>query len=138
MKIMVSAILLFYLILSLKKYGWLHCGVKAIGLLPVRNQGSLPILLGQFVLVSSDDDGKTWSAPYNITSQVKDPKWHLYFNGPGNGIAMKNGVLVFPSQYWDESKKPGIPHSAIVYSEDNGKTWKSGQVPNLTVPKARL
>ncbi|MGV3686162.1 MAG: exo-alpha-sialidase [Daejeonella sp.] len=88
--------------------------------------GLAPDITGQFVLVSSDDDGKTWSRPYSITSQVKDPKWHLYFNGPGNGIAMENGTLVFPSQYWDESKKPGIPHSAIIYSEDQGKTWKSG------------
>jgi sialidase-1 len=81
---------------------------------------------GQFVLVSSDDDGKTWSKPYSITRQVKDPKWHLYFNGPGNGIAMQNGTLVFPSQYWDESRKPGMPHSSIIYSDDHGKTWKSG------------
>jgi sialidase-1 len=88
--------------------------------------GLSPDTTGQFVLVSSDDDGKTWSAPYNITAQVKDPKWHLYFNGPGNGIAMKNGVLVFRSQYWDEGRKPGLPHSSIIYSEDHGKTWKSG------------
>lgn len=88
--------------------------------------GLSPDVTGQFVLVSSDDDGKTWSKPYSITSQVKNPKWHLYFNGPGNGIAMENGTLVFPSQYWDESKKPGIPHSAIIYSDDHGKTWKSG------------
>ncbi len=88
--------------------------------------GLSPDITGQFVLVSSDDDGKTWSKPYSITSQVKNPKWHLYFNGPGNGIAMENGTLVFPSQYWDESKKPGIPHSAIIYSKDHGKTWKSG------------
>lgn len=88
--------------------------------------GLSPDITGQFVLVSSDDDGKTWSKPYSITSQVKNPKWHLYFNGPGNGIAMENGTLVFPSQYWDESKKPGIPHSAIIYSDDHGKTWKSG------------
>lgn len=88
--------------------------------------GLTPDITGQFVLVSSDDDGKTWSKPYSITNQVKNPKWHLYFNGPGNGIAMENGTLVFPSQYWDESKKPGIPHSAVIYSDDHGKTWKSG------------
>lgn len=88
--------------------------------------GLSPDTTGQLVLVSSDDDGKTWSEPYNITSQVKDPKWHLYFNGPGNGMVMQNGTLVFPSQYWDESKKPGIPHSSIIYSDDHGKTWKSG------------
>lgn len=88
--------------------------------------GLSPDTTGQFVLVSSDDDGLTWSAPYSITPQVKDPKWHLYFNGPGNGIAMQNGTLVFPSQYWDESRKPGMPHSSVIYSTDHGKTWRSG------------
>ena len=88
--------------------------------------GLSPDTTGQLVLVSSDDDGRTWSPPYSITGQIKNPAWHLYFNGPGNGIAMKNGTLVFPTQYWDESRKPGVPHSAIIYSDDHGKTWKSG------------
>ena len=91
--------------------------------------GLSPDTSGQFVLVSSDDDGLTWSEPYNITAQVKNPGWHLYFNGPGNGIVMQNGTLVFPSQYWDGTTKPspvGIPHSSIIYSNDGGKTWKSG------------
>lgn len=88
--------------------------------------GLSPEESGQFVLVSSRDDGLTWSEPYNITAQVKNPKWHIYFNGPGSGIVMADGTLVFPSQYWDESKKPGMPHSSIVYSKDHGKTWHSG------------
>ena len=88
--------------------------------------GLSPDTTGQFVLVSSDDDGLTWSEPHSITTQVKEPKWHLYFNGPGNGIVMQNGTLVFPSQYWDESRKPGIPHASIIYSADHGKTWVSG------------
>jgi sialidase-1 len=88
--------------------------------------GLSPDTTGQFVLAYSDDDGKSWSGPVNITSQVKNPIWHLYFQGPGNGIAMQDGTLVFPSQYWDESKKPGVPHSSIIYSKDHGKTWHSG------------
>ncbi|MBZ4191379.1 sialidase family protein [Niabella beijingensis] len=88
--------------------------------------GLSPDVSGQFILASSADDGKTWSAPINITAQVKNPIWHLYFQGPGNGIAMQNGTLVFPSQYWDESKNPGMPHASIIYSNDHGKTWKSG------------
>lgn len=88
--------------------------------------GFSPDSTGQFVLVSSNDDGLTWSQPFSITTQVKNPAWHIYFQGPGNGIAMQNGTLVFPTQYWDETKKPGIPHSSIVYSTDHGQTWKSG------------
>lgn len=100
--------------------------------------GLSPETTGQFVLVSSDDDGLTWSAPYSITSQVKDPKWHIYFNGPGNGIAMEDGTLVFPSQYWDESKKPGLPHSSIIYSDDHGKTWKSGIGAKLNTTESQV
>ena len=87
--------------------------------------GSLPGLspdtTGQFVLVSSSDEGLTWSAPYTITPEVKNPAWHLFFQGPGSGIMMKDGKLVFAAQYWDEKK---IPYSTIIYSDDKGSTWK--------------
>ena len=83
--------------------------------------GISPDTTGQFVLVSSADDGLTWSAPYTITPQVKNPAWHLFFNGPGSGIAMQDGKLVFAAQYWDEVKKP---YSTIIYSDDHGATWK--------------
>lgn len=75
--------------------------------------GMTPEETGQFVLVKSEDDGLTWSEPINITSQIKNPKWRLFFNGPGMGISMKNGTLVFPAQYRDQK---GVPHSTIVYS----------------------
>jgi len=86
--------------------------------------GSLPGLspdsTGQFVLVSSSDDGLTWSEPYTITPQIKNPAWRIFFNGPGSGIAMQDGKLVFAAQYWDENK---MPFSTIIYSEDHGKSW---------------
>jgi len=87
--------------------------------------GSLPGLspdtTGQFVLVSSADDGLTWSAPHSVTPQVKNAAWRLFFNGPGSGIAMQNGKLVFAAQYWDEKK---MPFSTIIYSDDHGSSWK--------------
>lgn len=82
--------------------------------------GISPDTTGQFVLVSSADDGVTWTAPYTITPQVKIPAWHLFFNGPGSGIAMQDGKLVFAAQYWDNTN---IPYSTIIYSIDNGANW---------------
>lgn len=95
--------------------------------------GSLPGLspdtTGQFVVVSSDDDGRTWTTPKSITPQIKDPKWHIFFNGPGSGITMQDGKLVFAAQYWDDAK---MPYSTIIYSEDRGATWKG----NILGPKS--
>jgi sialidase-1 len=98
--------------------------------------GSLPGLspdsTGQFVVTSSSDDGLSWSAPDNITTQVKNPAWRIFFQGPGTGIAMKDGKLVFAAQYWNESK---IPFSTIIYSNDHGSTWNgkiSGPKSNTT------
>ncbi len=85
--------------------------------------GLSPDETGQFMVVNSDDDGLTWSKPINITTQVKNPAWRIFFQGPGNGTAMQNGTLVFPAQYWDSV---GMPHSTIIYSTDHGANWKRG------------
>lgn len=97
--------------------------------------GLSPDETGQFVLVSSSDDGLTWNQPYTITPQVKNPAWKLFFPGPGNGIAMQNGTLVFPAQYWDADH---MPHSTLVYSSDHGATWKSGVGAKSNTTEAQL
>lgn len=74
----------------------------------------------QLVMAKSTDDGKTWSAPINITSQVKNPDWHFLLQGPGRGITMNDGTLVFPIQYIGKDR---IPNAGIMYSKDRGKTW---------------
>lgn len=84
--------------------------------------GLSPDETGQLVLTYSDDDGMTWANVYTITPEVKDPKWNLFFQGPGAGIVMKDGTLVIPTQYWSEDK---IPFSNLIYSKDHGKTWKT-------------
>lgn len=85
--------------------------------------GMTPEETGQLVLVHSDDDGKSWSKPVNITTQVKDPAMRLFFNGPGAGIAMKDGTLVFAAQY---RAADGKPWSTMISSKDHGETWQAG------------
>lgn len=83
--------------------------------------GVTPDETGQLVLVHSDDDGKSWSKALNITTMVKDPAWHLFFNGPGAGIALKDGTLVFAAQY---RAADGKPWSTLLVSKDHGATWQ--------------
>ena len=78
---------------------------------------------GQVLLVHSDDDGRTWSEPANITEQIKDPTWHLILQGPGRGIVMQDSTLVFPIQWTDSTH---MPFASIVWSRDNGRTWTIG------------
>ncbi|NBR06798.1 MAG: exo-alpha-sialidase [Planctomycetes bacterium] len=84
--------------------------------------GLSPEETGQFVITKSSDDGVTWSKPINITAKIKgrDAKWRLCFQGPGSGIQLKDGTLVFPAQYREAS---GIAHSCFIFSSDSGDTW---------------
>ena len=88
--------------------------------------GLTPEETGQLMLVRSDDDGLTWSRPINITQQVKKPEWCFILQGPGKGITMRDGTLVFAAQYQDPPDKQRLPHSTIIYSKDHGKTWEVG------------
>ncbi|MEC9008679.1 MAG: sialidase family protein, partial [Planctomycetota bacterium] len=90
-----------------------------------RGRGSEPGIelsrSSQFLMVRSADDGRTWSKPENWTAKLKNPAWHLFAPGPGNGITMSNGTLVMPTGGRDEK---GMPFSNLMWSKDHGKTWK--------------
>ena len=95
---------------------------------------------GQLMLVSSDDDGRTWSDPVNITKQVKDPKWRFVLQGPGKGITLRDGTLVFPAQFRGENEEPvsGKPFSTLIYSKDRGQTWQIGTGVKIETTEAQL
>ncbi|MEM7262334.1 MAG: sialidase family protein [Planctomycetota bacterium] len=108
-------------------------------------QGSGPGLepdeTGQLLLVKSEDDGLTWSKPMNITRQVKrDPNWRFVLQGPGNGITLTDGTLVFPAQYRGVDADPvnGKPYSTILVSRDQGKSWKIGTGVKIDTTEAQV
>lgn len=87
---------------------------------------------GQWEMVYSDDDGKSWSSNINITREIKQPQWTTILAGPGCGICTSKGAIVFPAQIWDMKARPAC-RSTICYSTDHGKTWHYGNgVPHST------
>lgn len=89
----------------------------------------------QLVMSKSTDDGKTWSEPINVTDQVKDPSWYFLLQGPGRGITMQDGTLVFPIQFIDSKR---IPNAGIMYSKDRGETWKIHNLARTNTTEAQV
>jgi len=89
----------------------------------------------QLMMVKSDDDGITWSQPINITSQVKDETWYFLLQGPGRGISMEDGTLVFAGQFIRQDR---IPCACIIYSKDHGKTWNISREARSNTTEAQV
>lgn len=106
--------------------------------------GMKPEETGQIILVKSTDDGLTWSSPINITEQIKNPSWQLLLQGPGRGITMTDGTLVFPAQFKSDIGEKSLDggqytcHSTIFYSKDQGKTWKIGTGAKSNTTEAQV
>ena len=79
----------------------------------------------------SDDDGKTWSAPQDITPMVKADWMKFLGVGPGTGITLHTGPhkgrIIVPTYTTNQTHHlNGSQSSRIIYSDDHGKTWHMG------------
>lgn len=96
--------------------------------------------------VVSNDDGKTWSSPVNITSQAHRPKqpqinpaynfdedWRTYANTPGHGFQFvagpNKGRLYIAGNHNAGDPQPQNKdwNAHAYYSDDHGKTFKLSQ-----------
>ena len=72
-------------------------------------------------VMSSNDEGATWSTPVDITTMTKKPDWTRTIHGPGVGIQTRSGRLVIPCC---RIKPAGVWWNFTIYSDDHGKTWQ--------------
>lgn len=77
----------------------------------------------QMLMVSSKDDGRTWTKPVNLTRKLKRAEWWLFAPSPQQGINLGDGTLVMPVQGRDAK---GVEFSTIMSSSDHGETWTVG------------
>jgi sialidase-1 len=82
-------------------------------------------------LYFSEDEGETWTGPVDLNPETKE-NWMIFLGvGPGNGIQLNEGShkgrIIFPVYFLNDHNRQA---SAVVYSDNNGKTWHRGESPN--------
>lgn len=87
----------------------------------------------------SDDDGMTWSAPRDLSTDIRPPQWNSWYaTGPVHGIQLTRGRhagrLVFGVNA--ESYANGrvtANHAALILSDDGGTTWRIGALDSWPI-----
>ncbi|WP_078629024.1 sialidase family protein [Streptomyces sp. 142MFCol3.1] len=86
----------------------------------------------------SDDDGLTWSAPKEITAQVKKAGWRWYATTPGHAIQLAGGRVVVPANHTlpptgtDTGTEAKYNSGHCLLSDDRGQTWYLGYIDENT------
>lgn len=81
----------------------------------------------QWYMTTSDDDGQTWSRELiNATKALKKEEWNGLLAGPGRGLVLRDGTIVFPAQFWMENPRR-YGTSMLCYSKDGGATWQASK-----------
>src|SRR5699024_9694794 len=90
-------------------------------------------------VIYSDDSGKTWSTPKDLSNCCKNPTWGWYATGPAVGIQIQQGKfkgrLVIPANHsYNEPDSTVFRRygkygygAHVLYSDDHGKTWKMSE-----------
>lgn len=78
-------------------------------------------------LITSDDDGVTWSKPRDITKETKREKVVTTLaSGPGIGIQLRHGKHAGRILVPFNEGPFGVWNVYAAYSDDGGKTWQMG------------
>ncbi|MBM3787582.1 MAG: exo-alpha-sialidase [Acidobacteria bacterium] len=85
--------------------------------------------------IRSGDDGLTWSRPIEITTAFESFRkvidWKVLAAGPGHGIQTRRGRLIVPvwlSLGEGSNAHGGGTSSSVIYSDDQGRTWRGGDI----------
>lgn len=92
------------------------------------------------VVQVSRDDGRTWSAPRDLSDVIKAPagSGDWFATGPGHGIQLTRGAhagrLVVPV-YFAVGDRQSV---RLIYSDDHGATWRIGATATYAKSELKL
>ncbi|MEU8952892.1 exo-alpha-sialidase [Streptomyces sp. NPDC048518] len=88
----------------------------------------------------SDDDGRSWSAPRDLSDQILPKDWNSWYaTGPVHGLQLTRGrhagrlVFTANTETWDGSRVTAN-HAALIVSDDGGDHWRIGARDSYPIP----
>lgn len=94
---------------------------------------------GYLYLTKSTDQGKTWSKPTLLN--VKTSSEMVCLVGPGKGLVTSDGTIIFPVYSYKSTGTfftTTTEYTSVIYSTDNGATWKRSANMNVQSSEATL
>ncbi|MDQ1014956.1 sialidase family protein [Streptomyces afghaniensis] len=89
----------------------------------------------------SDDDGRTWSEPRDLSDRILPGHWNSWYaTGPVHGIQLTRGKhagrLVFGvnTETWDGNRVTAN-HAALIVSDDGGDEWRTGATDSWPIAR---
>lgn len=121
---------------------WIGNPTPVVDLLDPQHPGRIWLVFTRsnerMFVASSDDSGRTWSKPTDITKTAGRLDWMWYAAGPVHAIQLTRGSragrLVIPCDHRGPEKDSWGVH--LVYSDDHGANWKLGAVDTRKVSDA--
>ena len=115
--------------------GW-HARPMDDGKIKLLHPGVTGEFISKTLLMYSDDDGQTWSAPRDVTAGTKRPSGvNSTATGPGIGIVLARGEykgrIIMPTNEGAWDKHMRLFNVYACYSDDQGESWQYGEpAPN--------
>ncbi|MFI8194349.1 exo-alpha-sialidase [Streptomyces sp. NPDC085946] len=87
----------------------------------------------------SDDDGLTWSAPRDLSGEVRPAHWNAWYaTGPVHGVQLTRGrhagrLVLGVNAETREGGRVTANHAALVVSDDGGDHWRVGATDSWPV-----
>lgn len=74
-------------------------------------------------LLTSIDEGETWSAPTILNPQIRTGEDQFYGVGPGAGLCLEDGTIMLPAYTFTSGIANSNQIASFIYSTNGGKTW---------------
>lgn len=93
----------------------------------------------EMYFTQSTDGGRSWTPVREISREVYTDRYpNGGFFGSGNGLITSRGRICFVAAMRTDARWGGRMDNVVVYSDDQGKSWKSSPVARVNGDEAKI